>query len=101
MKKSGTGSVIPPGTIAPQHSLPAGTQKIQIKRIESAGKGPDDGVYATCLYPDGWEKDHQVQDVTGLFEKIVNTMRWRYGAGEVKLLNAPKLEIGTSIKVEI
>lgn len=102
LNKSGSGAVVPPKAANP--SLAAGEYEITIRLAEPVGDDAADGVYATCVYPDGWGKDHQVMpdDVTGLFEKVVGQLRGRYGAGEVKLLAAPKkIVAGASLKVEV
>jgi hypothetical protein len=68
------------------------------------GGNPDDGVYATCVYPGGWAKDHQVMpnDPAGLFERVVGQLRGRYGAGAVLLVDAPReVKAGTVLKVEV
>lgn len=104
MTKKASGAVLPPGTMKPQASIAAGTYEVTVQSAEPVGSDPAAGVYATCVYPDGWVKDHQVMpdDAAGLFEKIVGQLRGRYGAGEVKLLAAPKkVAAGATIKVEV
>jgi hypothetical protein len=104
MAKGSSGAVLPPGTLKPNARLPAGTYAITIQSADPVGTNPDDGVYATCVYPDGWVKDHQVlpDDPAGLFEKIVGQLRGKYGAGEVQLVSLPsEVKAGTQVTVEV
>lgn len=104
VNKVAAGAVVPAGTIKPNAALAPGEYEILIASADPVGSDPADGVYATCVYPDGWAKDHQVMpdDAAGLFEKVVGQLRGKYGAGEVKLLAAPKtVAKGGTLKVEV
>lgn len=104
VNKVAAGSVVPAGTVKPKGAITPGEYEILIASAEPVGSDKADGVYAACVYPDGWSKDHQVMpdDVAGLFEKVVGQLRGRYGAGEVRLLAAPKaVAEGATLKVEV
>jgi hypothetical protein len=103
MNKKIAGSVLPPGTLKPTRAIASGIYEIYVEKADPVGSNPADGVYASCRYPDGWVKDHQVKtdDVAGLFQKIVGQLRGRYGAGEVKLVSAPdEIKPGATLTVE-
>jgi hypothetical protein len=104
MTNKASGAVLPAGTLPIQARLSPGKHKITIKTADPVGSNPADGVYACCVYPDGWSKDHQVMpdNISGLFEKVVGQLRGRYGASEVKLASAPNaVKAGALFEVEV
>jgi hypothetical protein len=109
MSISGTGTVMPAGTLAASASLPSGKFTVTIVELhpengyDAEGKPrPSEHLEALCVYPDGWERSHQIKTVEDVLARVIGQLRGRYGAGEVKILKAPKeLKSGAVIELEV
>jgi hypothetical protein len=111
-------SVLPAGTIPPSKSLPDGECEIKIVRVQQIGSIPvicpftgnevlpqnpnlDTGYYVLCQYPDGYERDHQVNGLEGLPPKIVANLRAVYGVESANLKNTPPMVEGETLVFEV
>lgn len=97
----GRGTVLPAGTIPAQGASLTGVIQVEITAITPDG-GNAGRVYATCVYPDGFSRDHQVTEIPELVVKITNQLRSRYGVKDVRVLEAPQtVANGGVIKLEV
>ena len=111
-------SVLPAGTIPPSKSLPDGECQIRIKRVQHIGSinvicpvtgkevppakvNEDTGYYVLCEYPEGYERDHQVNGLDGLPAKITQNLRAVYGIESASLKNTPPMAEGETLIFEV
>src|SRR4051812_15695951 len=117
---SGSGAVIPGEPVA---SLPAGTVTVTVESavgendglfvrdengelvLDSGEKVPatSENLMARCVYPDGFVKNHQVKTTADLAEKVLLTIKNRYGvAGDVTVTAMPEaVATGATIVMEV
>lgn len=94
MSISGSGAVLPAGSVPATSTLPEGGYRVTIDGID------DSGLFR-CVYPGGFVKHHQAATVEALAVQVANQLKARYGANEVKFYSVPKkLAAGEAFTVE-
>lgn len=110
-RTGGFGTVHAPGTLPPPSpALKAGTYRVKILSVDPENGYYDDGrpVPSThqmvkCVYPDGYEKNHQVKDVNDLIPRIITNVKGRHGQETDVAVSkiTSTLKAGRVIEVEV
>lgn len=98
LKAVGTATVGAPGSKQVAKGTISGEIDIEIVKVE-----PDGGTrhYVYCLYPDGFQRTHQVGDKEDLKEKITKFLWGRYDVVPVGEFVIPAFKEKNIIKVEV